>query len=371
MTLYRVDKSNLERIDATSFEQESLRERQDLQRLLRTDISVLDPDPMVIAEEYSGWIDSARRVDLLCLDRDAQLVVVELKRTGDGGHAELQALRYAGMVSAMTYSQLVDIFARQFSGASAREDAETRLRQFLSEGSQEDPPLSGKVRVILVSADFSKELMTTVLWLNRNGLDIECFRATPYKFRDDVLLDIQQLIPLPEAADYETQLRAQQNEQDRETSDRKIKLRTFWSDFIARGRPTLPLLETRNTSSTYFLTLRLPRKGFFLYFFLLRSKAGAELLVDFGESGRDVAKTHFESLREARSAIEAEAGSDLEWIDHPSGYQFCIRRTFENGWRTPENEWPSLQDAMLGTAVRLERALRDRIPSKEDSTILP
>ena len=36
-----------------------------------------------VAEEFSDWEDSHRRIDLLCLDKDADLVVVELKRTED------------------------------------------------------------------------------------------------------------------------------------------------------------------------------------------------------------------------------------------------------------------------------------------------
>ena len=57
------------------------------------------PSGMVLAEEFGEWEASRRRIDLLVLDKDANLVVVELKRTDDGGHMELQALRYAAMVS--------------------------------------------------------------------------------------------------------------------------------------------------------------------------------------------------------------------------------------------------------------------------------
>ena len=44
---------------------------------------------MVIAEEFGDWLDSSRRIDLLCLDSVANLVVVELKRTDDGGRLDL------------------------------------------------------------------------------------------------------------------------------------------------------------------------------------------------------------------------------------------------------------------------------------------
>ncbi|MFG3689544.1 hypothetical protein [Micromonospora sp. NPDC047740] len=33
-------------------------------------------------------------------------MVIELKRTDDGGHMELQALRYAAMVSAMSFDEV-------------------------------------------------------------------------------------------------------------------------------------------------------------------------------------------------------------------------------------------------------------------------
>lgn len=51
------------------------------------------------------------------------------------------------------------------------------------------------------AADFSKEITTSVLWLNDQGLDIRCVRLKPYRDNDgNVLIDVQQLIPLPEAA---------------------------------------------------------------------------------------------------------------------------------------------------------------------------
>jgi RecB family endonuclease NucS len=44
----------------------------------------------VIAEEYGLSEDSRRRIDLLALDRSGTLVVIELKRTDDGGDMELR-----------------------------------------------------------------------------------------------------------------------------------------------------------------------------------------------------------------------------------------------------------------------------------------
>jgi RecB family endonuclease NucS len=56
-----------------------------MQRLLRDRIAVLADGLLVLSDEFSGWVDSARRIDLLCLDAAANLVVVGLNRGDDGG----------------------------------------------------------------------------------------------------------------------------------------------------------------------------------------------------------------------------------------------------------------------------------------------
>ena len=84
MPIFQVTPKELKPISETSFGLEGIMERNDLQRL-REQISVLDERLMVISEEFRDWLDSSRRIDLSCLDSEANLVVVELKRTDDGG----------------------------------------------------------------------------------------------------------------------------------------------------------------------------------------------------------------------------------------------------------------------------------------------
>ena len=47
-----------------------------------------------------------------------------------------------------------------------------------------------------------------MLWLNDNyRLDIRCYRLVPHRLGSEVLIDLQQLIPLPEAADFQIRQR--------------------------------------------------------------------------------------------------------------------------------------------------------------------
>lgn len=207
MAVFRLNKQSIERIEEASFEQLGVLERGDLQRLLKSNITVIAPDVLIIAEEFCDWDESRRRIDLLGVDRSANLVVIELKRDNEGGHMELQAVRYAAMVSNMTFQQAVDVFQRTLDQGDEKCDASKQLLEYLGWGEPREEDFARETRIILVAADFWKELTTTVLWLNDCGLDVRCVRMKPYKTDSEVFVDVQQIVPLPEAQEYQIRVR--------------------------------------------------------------------------------------------------------------------------------------------------------------------
>jgi hypothetical protein len=223
MTIYELKDTRIEALMETTFQEQGLRERQDLQRLLQDQIQVVDPDVMILAEEFGHWDDSKRRIDLLGIDRDARLVVIELKRTEDGGHMELQALRYASMVSQMTFEQAVEAHSKWLTAKGGEQDGERAILEFLGWQEADEERFGQDVRIVLVSGDFSKELTTSVLWLNERDMDVRCVRMKPYVSEGRILLDVQQVIPLPEAGDYEVRVR------EKERKERQA--RTFSRDY--------------------------------------------------------------------------------------------------------------------------------------------
>lgn len=224
MPLFNMNGDAIIAVESTSFQAEGIQERADLQRLLRASISVIDESLMVIAEEFGNWEDSRRRIDLLCLDQDANLVVVEIKRTEDGGHMDLQSIRYAAMISSMTFPNAVEAHA-QYLKANDKDavNAEDEILQFLGWEEPDEDNFGNDVRILLVSAEFSKEITSSVLWLNERDLDIRCIRIKPYKLNNQLLLDVQQIVPLPEASDYQTRIK--------EKAIEKRKLSNFNPDF--------------------------------------------------------------------------------------------------------------------------------------------
>ncbi|MEO1584246.1 MAG: hypothetical protein AAFR96_06705 [Planctomycetota bacterium] len=207
MPLYRVQDDTLAPVDRASFAREGVRERDDLQRWLRDAIETVAPDTMVVAEEFSDWEDSRRRIDLLCIDRDARLVVVELKRGEIGAHMELQAIRYAGMVSRMTFEQLVRAHAGYLRTRGSDEDAETAILEFLDWDEPDEDAFPAGVRIVLVASDFASELTTAVLWLSEFDVDIRCVRLNPHTIDGSIVLAIEQCLPVPQAEEFQVRIR--------------------------------------------------------------------------------------------------------------------------------------------------------------------
>ena len=218
MTIYAFETNTLRALQKTNFAKESILEREHLQNALKKNVAIIAPDCLVIAEEFSYWQDSKRRIDLLALDKDANIVVIELKRTESGEHMELQAIRYAAMVSTLTFGRTVEIFQEFLDKNELAANAEESILSHLAWDEPEEDSFALKTRIILAANDFSKELTTSVMWLNQTGLDITCWRMLPYKNGEQTLIDIQQIIPLPEAADYQVRIR-QQSEERREARE--------------------------------------------------------------------------------------------------------------------------------------------------------
>ncbi len=361
MPLYHVTPDKLEPVPDTNFATLGLQERKDIQRMLRADISPLGGDLMVLAEEFSNWEDSSRRIDLLCLDKQARLVVVEIKRTDDGGHMELQAVRYAAMVSSMTLEQAIAAHARSLSGDDAEGRARRAVLEFLELDNEDEAELTDEVRIILVSADFSTEVTTAVIWLNRHDLDITCVRIKPYRLNETTLIDVTQIIPLPESADYEVKVRAQAQEVKKVRTARQEIFRRFWGQLIDKSRARTNLLAARSTTTDHWLSAGIGRSGFALSASVTEDRARVECYIRLGKDSDERNKSAFRQLLAQREAIERTYGGKLEWNELPDRIGCRINDDFAGGWKSPEDQWPGLQDQIIDRLVRLEAAFKGPI----------
>lgn len=363
MPLFEITPDNFRPLTRASFTDLKLRERTDLQRLLRVQIEVLGDELYVLTEEFGDWDDSRRRIDLLAIDREANLVVIELKRTNDGGHMELQAVRYASMVSAMTFARAEEIHAEFLMRiGEPAEEARTRMLAFLGWEEPDEENFAPDVRIVLVSEDFGKELTTAVLWLREHDIDIRCVRLRPYQDGDKCLIDVQQIIPLPEANEYQVQLREKEQVGRKKRAERFDVRQRFWEGLvaIARGRNTRH--ANIKPGAYHWLGASSGIRGLGFNYVIVQEYGVVELYIDRGEALEN--KRIFDQLHNHKDEIEKAFGDPLLWERLDAKRACRVKRRIESGgYRSPEPEWPRLQSEMVDSMTKLETALKPSLTS--------
>lgn len=367
MALYEITDHDFRPLMEASFADLKVRERQDLQRLLRSQVNVLADDLYVLAEEFGDWEDSRRRIDLLAIDKEAKLVVIELKRTQDGGHMDLQAIRYASMVSAMTFERAVQIHADFLQNqGDPPEEARSRILGFLgwSEASEDD--FADDVRILLVSEDFGKELTTAVLWLRDREIDIRCIKLRPYSDGGKKLIDVQQIIPLPEAAEYQIQLREKEQEGRKMRAERSDVRQRFWEGIVALCRQRNTRHANIKPGPYHWLGASAGVPGFAFNYVVVREYGLVELYIDRGDAAEN--KQLFDALFRQREAVEKAFGGPLVWQRLEDRKACRVKLVLDHaGYLRPESEWPAIQQDMVSAMLRLEAAFKPAIEQLGDS----
>ena len=366
MPIFEVTKEKLMPINQTTFGTKGIYERKDIQRLLKSQIEILDEGLLVIAEEFGDWLDSSRRIDLLCIDREANLVVIELKRTEDGGHMELQALRYAAMVSNMTFSHMLSTYTRFLLQNSKQAQDETLVKakvlQFLGWDDINEDKFAQDVRIILASADFSKELTTLAMWLNERNIDIRCVRLKPYRMENGtMLLDVQQLIPLPEASLFQTQIGIKKQAELQNTSEMYALRLKFWGELLDYAKTQTAIHENRNPTKESWISGSIDRAGFSLIYTIRQSDSQVELWISHGSGQGEKNKADFEALRSQHEEIELEFGEALDWQELPDREGCRIRKVIEGGYRSQVDDWPTIHEKMVEVMIKLDKVMRPRV----------
>lgn len=354
MALFELSRDHLVRIPETRFDAGLLKSK-DLQRLVRENIAVISGDLKVLAEEYGGWASGGRHADLLCIDREANLVVINIQRIAEASDIELHALRYAAMASVMTFDEAVEAAVRDRSveGAS-REEIRTELLDFLDWNTSEGSEFAANVRIVLASPDFSKELTASVIWLNAHGLDIRCVRLRPHKLVDGrLLLGVEQIVPLPEAGTYEASSKKISQIAKLRISDQHQRRQRFLRALWQTGTKLTKLHENQRATMQYSSIVLHLHQGISLLYVVRQADSRVELQMDLNEWSEPV----FHHLQTLQSEFEAAYGRRLQWRENGERKRLRVQETIEGGYLTAEESWPSIQEKLVDAMLHLNKTL--------------
>lgn len=318
--MYIINKSEnkLSEIGSVTFADAGFKERKNLQEWIAKDPLCLGEELLIIQKEFSGFDETKERLDLLALDKSGNLVIIENKLDSTGKDVVWQALKYVSYCSSLSVEDIEAMYADYLESINSEENAKDLLIEFFDgEEYGEKVNVGYAQRMILVSGNYRKEVTSTVMWLLNNGIDITCFKATPYKIKDDYIIDFKQIIPLEEAEEFMIKIAEKQKKEalsQRVRGSRQEKIKSFWSEFLdasSKSEQAKHLTENLTARSEMWIPVGLGKTGISLNLSVSGKYARAEVYINRGEKEEN--KKVFDYFESQKDHIERESGINFVW----------------------------------------------------------
>ena len=362
--MFRVDRSQnrLSRLTQKRFSDLNLRERGHLQEWLANQPDALGEELLIIQKEFDGFEETRERLDLLALDKDGNLVVIENKLDDSGRDVTWQALKYTAYVSSLNKTQIVDIYQQYLDRFCGGGNAVARLCEFLEVEDLAEISLNrdNDQRMFFIAANFRREVTATVLWLLSRGIEAKCFKVTPFMLGEELIIDIQQIIPTPEAADFMISMSNKDGEEKaaQDTQKHRHKLRqAFWEDALARLRSDgVTLYQNVSPGKDHWLSAGSGVSSCPYSLIFSRDEARVELSLQRAETAEN--KWLFDRLHAERPAIEAAFGRPLDWrrMDDKKASRIMFSQPFDGYDRAA---WPQMTAWLSEHIRKLEAAFKE------------
>ena len=195
-------------------------------------------EPLLVIMRESKGFDSKERPDVMAVDKEGNLVIIELKRGQAAEDAATQAVKYAAYCHKLNVGEIIAMFrhyASEYGVVLEAGGPREALIDFLegSEGTLET--LNRKQRIMLVANNFDGRVFAVASWLSLNRVDIRCISLNMYQDASgDLLLYPEQLLPPQEITRYRPHLPQQS---------------TVVSEEVSRDGEKRPLVDRLNAAT--------------------------------------------------------------------------------------------------------------------------
>lgn len=215
--MYNIRNKHAERIESVTFSSLNMLES-DIEEILRNSVDMIcDEEESMLIVGRQVQNERGARSDLTAVDNNGNIVLIEIKRDRRDVERrkeafEFQAIRYAASYATIeevddlvkkVYAPYIDKYKDEFElgELTSYELGVRKLNEFLCENDAEQK-FNTKQRIILVASDFDEQTLSAVAWLNSNGVDMSCYRLTPYKLNESIYFHTEKILPVTIHNDY-------------------------------------------------------------------------------------------------------------------------------------------------------------------------
>jgi len=144
----------------------------------------------------------------------------------------------------------------------------------------------------------------------------------------------------------------------RQIAERDILRKRWWTTLLERAAKVTNLHAhiTPKEHSAVSVSAGIP--GLYFDYKVAQEECSIELYIDRGKESEQENTLIFDHLYANRGAIEQAFGGPLDW-QRLEGKRACridyIRK--DGGYRSPDEQWPEIQDSIIQSMIKLEKAL--------------
>ena len=365
--MYRINhqSNRITKLRQVSFSELGFTERSHLQEWLANQPDALGEELLVIQKEFDGFDDTRERLDLLAIDKSGSLVIIENKLDDSGRNVVWQSIKYASYCSTLSKTQIGEIYQRYLDKQNQGKDAKVLICEFLGKEDFAEVVLNigNDQRIIMVAAEFRKEVTSTVLWLLKHRVFVKCFKATPFQDGVDLFLTVEQIIPLPEAE--ELMIGISEKEVEEQTIERnqapRYQLRTdFWHQTLeALEKASVGLYSNVAPGRDNWLNAGSGLSG--VHYSMVFNRDEVRVNFALHRASKEQNKALFDLLNSRGTAFNEAYGTPLSWRRMDDKIISIIECALAFDAHDQES-WPAIISWLVDHVQRMERVFSPEIP---------
>jgi hypothetical protein len=209
----------------------------------------------------------------------------------------------------------------------------------------------GARAAIWIVSDPRPEHVAAVAWLNESSsADFYMVKVEAVRIGNSPAAPLFTLIVGPSQETKEV------GQTKKEIAERYSFRKRWWTMLVERAAKVSKLHAHITPGQYSWLGTSSGIRGLNFNYSVIQDECGAELYIDRGEAEEN--KSIFDQLYANQAAVEKAFGGPLSW-ERLEGKRACrIKFTREGGYRSPEEDWSAIQDAIIDAMNRLEHAVR-------------
>ena len=362
--MYIIDreKNRISKLKQKSFSELKISERDYLQEWIANNPTSLGEELLIIQKEFSGFSETNERLDLLALDKLGNLVIIENKLDDSGKDVTWQGIKYASYCASLTKQDILKIY-QEFLGTSAI--AHDKVSEFFDNRDISEILLNqglNSQRLILVAANFRKEVTSSVLWLMNFKIRLQCFKVTPFELNEQLFLNVEQILPTKDTEDFAISIatKAQEEIEVQETLKNRHHIRLqFWEQFINASNQKNNLFANNSPSKESWIGKGIGMSGVNLNIGISGNYCRSEVYINKGD--KDFNKEIFDFFFNQKEKIETEIGREVTWERMDDNKTSRIKLELSGVSYFEENDWNRMNEFLIETSILMEKAFKNPI----------